>query len=1140
MNAPVFASALCLAGVFGSTLLVPELAASELSDRAHRLEETGDSVQSRDAWSRAIREADADPALLGGYAEFLERYKDPGAREAYRKAAAGWSKAGDAGHAAAASRRAYLLDLIAGDRTAAETDLASWKSTGGPGAANVQLPSAAPQMAGADAQQRIAIQIPGPLRSFSRMTAVSPDVQPEELLASIARNVVLNGYQASRGIEALEETEYLKLIRRYLSQARELEKLAGPDKVIRVPSCESAETGELLRVLGFRMRGGCGSEVVLETVNAARAFITTDSGFPLADLEQALRTDKPFAYDYHPASALVVYGPDYWITAKEKKEGDFVDAFLSDPGLCRFYLGMTKLDPETADALRKSISSVRLRAFANVLDFFGGNFEIRDGKAIVPGGTRSAAAWADLVGASPDKGPEFFERLLAKDDGWLASLYDALARVQGPLRDYLTEPARMKRLYSAVRGRLTTPGPARPVFRSNAEMMLLTTRLHIDRDGRVHIPGGLDVWKELFEKNPKGRYDARLSRTAANWREPDDVIEALFALCRKPVDNEPLNMFMALTDIDRNRAEPLKNETVRHLVRDWQIYNAQYATFNDVPTLTDKTIGAWMDQAGKLDKIGDMLLRQDAIGMMQGLTGVWQIFARQGSIPADKADETLASLIAPFGALKGEHDLFDAGRAGVNTLMKVTGGSLGAPQPGAVHARMMGLLAGGTQTDDSDSRTELVRQEQRVFDAQKLLALDLLFEVADNLEAVTKGGKLNAQLASRLSARVADIQLPRNAMTGAEKNAMAFGYYVDRHVDQERRLNLRAMIDKAAKDQEKIRDIRGQLAPALRDTIVGFNYVHYAPPGAQVLMTNPLFVRGHDFLGMQGANHSWRTTQMYGTGWPSNAGGRLVGSLAGLPYALADAEQNFLVPTQTQALIWGDLVPQMLLTARTPRFWSVKPVQMHWVGIHMRAAEALVAEAAAESSRRDETARLVNRVSSPYRASLVIGAIAAGDAKGAIDLLTPSEMYLMAATAASGAEDPLMREIAHLRALVPDEVTEAVISRTWGTPKPTLSNSYRPELLNLRTFPSLMGYSSRIMAESWESNLLYWADVGDQTGVLPAQLNVLIPDWTRQVVERIFASHLEDWPALLKSLRSVGEDIRVGSAAEPAAAKSAF
>ena len=100
---------------------------------------------------------------------------------------------------------------------------------------------------------------------------------------------------------------------------------------------------------------------------------------------------------------------------------------------------------------------------------------------MVPGGARSAAAWAELAGVSPDKGAEFFEKLMIKDDGWLASLYDALARIHGPVQDYLTDPARMKRFYTAVRGQVTTPGPARPVFRSNADMMLLTTRLHIDR-----------------------------------------------------------------------------------------------------------------------------------------------------------------------------------------------------------------------------------------------------------------------------------------------------------------------------------------------------------------------------------------------------------------------------------------------------------------------------------------------------------------------------------------------------------------------------------------------------------------------------------------------------------------------------------
>ncbi len=208
----------------------------------------------------------------------------------------------------------------------------------------------------------------------------------------------------------------------------------------------------------------------------------------------------------------------------------------------------------------------------------------------------------------------------------------------------------------------------------------------------------------------------------------------------------------------------------------------------------------------------------------------------------------------------------------------------------------------------------------------------------------------------------------------------------------------------------------------------------------------------------------------------------------------------------------------------------------------MRLTEDLVAEATVQTAARNELTQAVDRVASPSRAALVMRLVNAGDTRGAIDALTPSEMYLMAVSIANqaGGElrgNPEIAGITHLKTQVPEEVTDAAISRAWGTAKPTLANSWRPELLNLRTFPTLMGYSSRIMAESWESNLLYWADIGDQAGVQPEMLNVLVPEWTQKVVERIFASHLEDWPALLRSLRSVGEEVRTqGSKVEAASA----
>ncbi len=401
---------------------------------------------------------------------------------------------------------------------------------------------------------------------------------------------------------------------------------------------------------------------------------------------------------------------------------------------------------------------------------------------------------------------------------------------------------------------------------------------------------------------------------------------------------------------------------------------------------------------------------------------------------------------------------------------------------------------------------------------------------------MAKGGNLNAQLAARLAAKAKDIQMPRSSMTFEEKGSQAFGYWVDRHIGDQRKLNLRALIDKSAKDPEKLRDIRGQLAPALRDTIVGYNYIRYAPPGAQILLTNPLFVRGHDFVGAQGGDHAWQATSMYGSGWPSSAGGRLIGSLSALPYALAEAEKDFLVPSQTQALIWGDLVPQMILSATMPRYWDVTPIQMRWVSASVRHAEAMIAEAAVNQNVRTQVLEAVGSAASLIRYDAVAREVMVGNVRAAVELLTPSELYLIGQTLRDTAlnDDPGGKELARLRSAAGEQVSPEAISRAWGTSKPTLTNSYRQELLNLKTFPTLMGYSSRIMAESWESNQLYWAQIADEMGVTPARMALLVPTWTQLTVERIFASHLEDWPALLRSLRSVGDDARAGKLKETA------
>jgi tetratricopeptide (TPR) repeat protein len=1084
------------------------MVAQDLAAEAWRLEDQGNADQARERLRRAAEQAPGDAAAQRAYAEFLDRHRDPAAREAYARLEQALERANAPREQRAyAARRLAALALAAGDRASAER----YARESGAGFSVPPSPSV----------EASYIEIPGLLSSFSRMAALSPDLRPSEILPALARNIVTNGYQAISANEALEQTEFLKLVVRYLSQTREIEKLAGPGKVLRIDTCESTTTGDLLRIIGFRMRGGCGSDLVLETVNASRAFLTTDSGFPLAELEQALRTNRPFSLDYRPARIPVLYGVEYWHSAKDKTPGEFIDYFISDPSLCRLYLGLSKLDPGTAAELRRTVPAQRLKIFAHVLDFFGGMFEIREGRAVVPGGARSERTWAELNGVPPERGAAFFEKMIATDDGWLASFFDALARIQGPVQAYLTEPERMKRFYQAIRGKVTSPGPARPVFRSNTDMLLLTTRLRLEPNGRPHVPGGLDVWKSLFIDHPQGKYDARLSRAAKDWREPDDVLEALFGLCRKMAENEPLKIFMAMSDLNRNRTVPLQAATVDRLARSYRAMSAQYPLFAEGSMLADSTILAFLDNARSLSGIRDQALRSDSVGMMQALTGIWQVFTRQGSIRTEEADAALAAILAPFARISSSRELFDAGHTGVATLLTATR----SPANASPQDRIIDLLAGTEEA--SETHDQLVQDMIRVFESQRLVSLTTLFEMADNLDSVSRGEKLNTVLAARLAARFTEIVLPRSAMTGIEKNSQAYGYWSERHIDQQRKLNLRSAIEKAANDAQKLRDLRGQLTPFLRDTLVGFLYMHYAPPGAQVLHTNPLFVRSHDFIGIQGANQTWRTTEVVGTGWPANAGGRLVGSLVSIPYALAEAEQNFLIPTREQALIWGDLVPQILQSAVIPRWWRVSPAQLRWVGLHMSYAEILMSESALSESRRKQVLASLAQYGSPGRLKAVELALAAGDIRTAVENVLPSEMYRLASdVAGTDQESPLARDIRRLAAEAGDQVSAAAISRAFGTPKPTLANTYQPELLNLRTFPTLMGYSSRILAESWESNLLYYAALADEIHARPAELNVLVPRWTQKTVEQIFATHLEDWPALLRSLRAVGDGVR--------------
>jgi hypothetical protein len=1092
-------------------------AAADLNDQVFRYESSGDLADARSFLDRQAQ-SPGNSAAVQALAEFLERHHDSGYRDAYLR----WAREDpDPANRKLALRQLVLLDYMDGRTADLEADLAKYREAGG---TDLQLPSAKAHRA-----PYSTILIPGPLASFARMAALTPDLAPEDLLPALARNVVTNGYQASRN-ESLEQTEYLKLLIRYVGQARELQAMAGAAHKIVIPSCDSTQTGDLLKILGYRMRGSCGGDLVLETVNPTRAFLTIDSGFPLTRLEQDLRANYRFELPYSPTPVPVLYDAQYWLSALGRSpDSDFLDAFLSDPSLCRLYLGLSHLDRATAEALRTAASPAKLKVYAHVLDFFGGMFEVRNGAAVVPGSPR---VWASMVGVSPNKPGQFFERLIATDDGWMASYFDTLARLRGPAAAYLEEPQNTRRFYEALRGKITSPGPARPVFRASADLMLLTTTLRIGPDGKPLVPGNLDVWRTLFVKHPHGKYDGRLTRSASSWRNNDDLIEALFALCRKSVENEPLKIFLALNDIDRNRAKPMSPQLAARLIAAYRTYGAQYILFADNPTLSEATIEHYLDACASVSSIRDMLLRTDTLGSLQALTGLFDILTRQGMIPADRQDATFSELIRPFVHIKDAAALFDADRGGVALLLSAAGRS---PHAG-VQQQLVELLAGNLRPSSPPAPPCPAETLLRIFDQQQLVSLDLLFALADGAaKGHVDAGTVKAvrEQLSRFE-EVADI---RASLSSEERSTLAFGYWSERHIEQERKFNLDALV----KNQQK-KDPRAELVPFLRDSLVGLLYAYYAPDGAQLLLTNPVFVRSHDFIGAEGSPAEWRETALAATGWPESGGGRLTGSLISLPYALAEAEQNFLSPKREQALIWGDLAPQMIASITLTRWRNITPEQIRWVALHLERGRTLLAAASLDPTFRPRVLESFSHFATPERVEWLADRLAEGNFARIEAGIAPAALYQLAEdpALASLSRDVPSVEIAAMAAENRADLSPAAIAAAFGTPKPILLHSYRPQLLNLRIFPALMGYSSRILAETWESNSLFYAALAAETGVPVNQLDAYVPAWNRAAIENIFATHLEDWPALIRSLDALRDSIRQRNSQASASARNAL
>ncbi len=975
--------------------------------------------------------------------------------------------------------------------------------------------------------------IPGPLRSFLRMAAISQKVTPDEVLPLLARNISVQGYQDGK------PTEFLVLLRRYLDQARELVVMAGPESTIRVANCNEAKP--LLAILGYRMRETCGSKASVETSDPDRAFLTIDSGFPLAELEETLRTGQPFSYTYPSSRVPAIFAQDDWGVDEKgdskkgvKNRNEPVDSLLRDPAQARIYWAMSRIDPETVNTFRQNPGIRKLVPFAAVLDFYGSQISVRGGRVVVPGGPSSEGAWKDLVGASPESPADFVTKLLGKDEGWAAVYFDVLSRVNRKQQAYFADPHRLSHFYEALRGKDLSPSPSRPVFRPDPGLLLLATRLRFEPNGQPRIPGNLQVWKEIMDAHRRddSKITKEWSKNAAHWGNPEQVIEGMIALSRVNAPNSPLPAFLTISEIDRERSgeQRLSPATVRLLADKFPKYSQQYPMLSEFPGLTNASLARFVAVTEAVDKISDHNVRSNAMGIFQANVGIWQILARQGEVPSSMLNDSWTRSIEPFAAVKTSVQLFDGSRASLEEMLRATTGKTNLSQD-----EIIALLAGPSQlgSDGQQVKQEIAARIRTVMDDQRLLSIDTLFTLADGLNQMTHGKPAPENLLAKAQ-ELREFEMPRPFFTNTERSEWAAGLYNTSHATLQMRTDLTKVI-KGPGSPAELGEARGQLAPLLRDTLVGLNYAYYEPPSAQALHHNPLLVRSHDFSGEMtpGAQQAWQVPRVFGRGWAASGGAHLTGSLADLPYVLAQMEQDFTIPENVQALIWDELVPGLVSSAILPRWWGVTRNELHAVTLYQRTGEEILMAASKDAKLRETVMGILSDRMLSERVVQVDQALRAGNAKDLIPQITPAETFFLAAefrrrfpesSAPLGVPGKELSELSRNNA----EVSLERLSQDFGVPHPALEQNYARELLNVKPFPAFMGFPSRFLAETWDSDNLYWARLVDEMGLAPETLNTLVPQLTHRMVEKIFATDFEDWPAVLRAMHETGDEFRKG------------
>jgi hypothetical protein len=192
--------------------------------------------------------------------------------------------------------------------------------------------------------------------------------------------------------------------------------------------------------------------------------------------------------------------------------GGLASAIIGDRGASFLYYGLFSLDDETLAffVAHPSILSSIYRNDAAVFADFAESITVRNGRVVLPGDEGAGPIWEYLVGSQATAPELFIARLLNRDEGRLAWMFDTVAHLDPAHQNFAlgrpvaADPERrleyVKAVYAAFVDfqRLAYPLPQRPLVHPPVDPSFVLATVAVTDGGRLAPPADTGLWTGPF------------------------------------------------------------------------------------------------------------------------------------------------------------------------------------------------------------------------------------------------------------------------------------------------------------------------------------------------------------------------------------------------------------------------------------------------------------------------------------------------------------------------------------------------------------------------------------------------------------------------------------------------------------------